>query len=811
MYTRSNLTRMQMLYWTGQQLWPNIPLYAAPLAFVIPGKLDLNLFCQAVQTVVDQSDALRTVIQVVDGVPQQIVQPQKAASIQIQDFSGESDPYAVGKVWLEQLAQTPFDLAESPVRFGLAQLGAERSMWLICQHHIICDATSAFNVYRFVARKYKQLVSADNSADVPIITPFQTYLEFERDYRESNQFERARRHWEKKLAEDVTPLYFFGRPPIKKSTHTRRLELNLSQEQTQKLIELAEQARFSDLTRELTMFNLLAALFFALVYHLTNTQRIAFLSPVHNRPTQALRQTIGLLMELCPFIAKIQADETPASLILQLKQQTRGVMRFSQYGSSISLRKKAHDLMFNYHRRPSLTFNGQPVAQEHLHGGHSYDSFALHVHEFVESGILKLKFDFHEDIFSEEESETAAQIFYALVDAFIADVEQPLADIPLPWSARQTAVTSPTTNQRNATAAYVPPRDRLELDLKNLWESTLGIPKIGIYDDFFDLGGTSWQAMNLFADIENLTGHYLPLATLVEAGNIAALAEKLRQQSGTEAWPTLVTIQEGSPDVPPLYLVHGGGGHVLIFTKLARHLPGTQPVHAFQARGLDGKTRPYQSVEEMAAHYVEALLTHQQQGPYQLGGYSMGGAVAFEMAQQLQARGHEVNFVGIIDTPAQHPLLKYVRAATRVTARLLRLSPEKEQQLFIKNRHRLWVGFRQMMANKKNNLVQRTNRQKAKAAAQNEAQEDARVQKITMINNRAYFCYVPTRYPGAVTLFKSTEGYRDIYRDTNDPQMGWQRVAASLDIHLLEGSHNQIMDEPHVAVLAAAFTATLAK
>ena len=226
---------------------------------------------------------------------------------------------------------------------------------------------------------------------------------------------------------------------------------------------------------------------------------------------------------------------------------------------------------------------------------------------------------------------------------------------------------------------------------------------------------------------------------------------------------------------------------------------------------MDGKSRPINSVEEMAAHYVEALLAHQPEGPYQLGGYSMGGAVAFEMAQQLTARGHTVAFVGIIDTPAQHPALKWVRIATKLTARLMRFSPEKEQQLFIKNRHRFWVGFRQIMANQKNRLAQKAIRPKAQVKHPPHEQEDIRVQKITMINNRAYFCYVPAQYPGAVTLFKSTEGYRDIYRDTKDPLMGWQRVTQGVNVRLLPGNHNQIMDEPYVEDLADAFNSALKK
>jgi thioesterase domain-containing protein len=114
------------------------------------------------------------------------------------------------------------------------------------------------------------------------------------------------------------------------------------------------------------------------------------------------------------------------------------------------------------------------------------------------------------------------------------------------------------------------------------------------------------------------------------------------------------------------------------------------------------------------------------------------------------------------------------------------------------------------MANQKNRFSRKSNPQKERVAAVAQEQEDVRVQKITVINNRAYYCYVPARYPGVVTLFKSSEGYRDIYRDTQDPLMGWRRVSQKVNVHSLAGNHNQIVDEPHVQALADAFVKALA-
>lgn len=805
-FNRSNLTRMQMLYWTGYQLRPDVPLYAAPLVFELPQAIDVALFKTAVQSIINQSDALRTILEVVEGVPRQVVQPYLAAPLLFCDFSYADDPREQAHAWLLQIAKTPFDPSVSLAQFALAQIGPDSFAWLLNQHHIIADATSAFHIYRAVARTYEQLVNPEQALEPIPLQPFQTYLNFERTYRESPQFQRADRFWQQRLDKNVEPLRFFGQKSSKKSTHINRVVVELDSARTAKFAALAAQADFRDLTTELTMFNLLSALFFALIYHLTGNQRLTFMTPMHNRPTQAFRQTVGLLMEICPFVVDIDPEESFASLVHKLKQQTRGVMRFAQHGSSIPLKNKAHDLMFNYHTRPLLTFNGQTIEQKQLSVGHSTESFALHVHEFEETGRLLFKFDFHQDIFTDAQQETAVAMFHSLLDAFLADTTQLLKEVPLPWTALDTAVTALASK----TSTYIAPRDRLELDLIGLWEGVLGISGIGIYDNYFDLGGTSWQAMNLFANIEKLTGHYLPLSTLVEAGTIAELADILRNQSGSDPWPILVNLQAGAPEQRPLFLIHGGGGHVLIFTKLTKYLPPHIPIYAFQARGMDGKTPPFESIEAMAAHYIEALLEKQPQGPYRLAGYSMGGAIVLEMAQQLQAKGHQISFLGIIDTPAQNPNLKWVRRATRFTAWILRLSPHKEKQLFIKNRHRMWVGLRQIVANRKKRFLRRFQSPPSPVeGGYNKDQEDVRVQQINVANTRAFYSYIPRRYRGAVTLFKSTEGYRDIYRATNDPLMGWQRITSHLFVHTVTGNHNQIMLEPNVETLAQAFTNTL--
>jgi thioesterase domain-containing protein/acyl carrier protein len=240
------------------------------------------------------------------------------------------------------------------------------------------------------------------------------------------------------------------------------------------------------------------------------------------------------------------------------------------------------------------------------------------------------------------------------------------------------------------------PRDAIERDLATIWKEMLGVQQVSIDDDFFELGGQSLIAMRLFNRIRKEHGVELPLSVLFQAPTIAATAALLRESKGLAAIDpsadganvadqlpavrtsaaaddvaselaiaanaqstsipapsrSLVEITRGG-NRPPLFCVHGAGGNVLNFRDLSWGLHHDQPFFALQARGVDGTSELHRSIEEMARAYVEEIRVMRPHGPYFLAGYSGGGVVAFEMAQQLKALGEEVPLLVFFDT--YHP------------------------------------------------------------------------------------------------------------------------------------------------------------
>lgn len=193
------------------------------------------------------------------------------------------------------------------------------------------------------------------------------------------------------------------------------------------------------------------------------------------------------------------------------------------------------------------------------------------------------------------------------------------------------------------------PSDALQAQLVEIWENVLGRKPIATRDNFFELGGHSLLAARLMHRIGKALGKALPLAMLFQASTVEQLAKVLRQNEWSHHWSSLVPIQPAGSQ-PPFFCVHGVGGNVLGFHELARRMAPDYPFYGLQSRGLNGEHPCHASVEEMAAHYIEEIRSVQPHGPYIVGGFSFGGLVAYEIAQQLSRRGEGAALVVLFDT-----------------------------------------------------------------------------------------------------------------------------------------------------------------
>jgi aspartate racemase len=335
-----------------------------------------------------------------------------------------------------------------------------------------------------------------------------------------------------------------------------------------------------------------------------------------------------------------------------------------------------------------------------------------------------------------------------------------------------------------------PPRDVLEIELLNIWERLLEQQPISVSANFFDLGGHSLLAARMAALIEQAFGVTLPLATFFEAGTIERQADFIRQQSAEKVWPSLVPIRVGG-DKPPIFCVHAVGGNILTFRDLALCLPADQPLYGLQSQGLDGKTPIQTRIETMASHYVAEIQKIQPNGPYAIGGLSFGATVAYEMARQLESRGEHVALLAIFDSGAPGRPRSTKRKRTTYQSRIslhvrnLIFGPNRGLYLYWKLRglvgERVWQTLFSQ-AGKSKRSTPRT------------------IQDVRQANLLARRRYVPRPYGGNIVLFRALNGNGFA---NNGPHYGWNDLAAGgVEVHDVPGTHNSMVQEPHVRALA---------
>ncbi|MFP2957592.1 acyltransferase domain-containing protein [Myxococcus sp. 1LA] len=359
-------------------------------------------------------------------------------------------------------------------------------------------------------------------------------------------------------------------------------------------------------------------------------------------------------------------------------------------------------------------------------------------------------------------------------------------------------------------AAADAPRDDVERKLAELWQQLLGAPKVGLKDNFFELGGHSLIAVRLFARIKKTLGADLTLATLFEAPTLEQCAALVREAAGIpftpdvvpgdaapaaqapsakaapKSWSPLVTIQKGG-NALPFFCVHGAGGNVLNFRELAQALGKEQPFYGLQARGVDGKLPPADSIEEMASIYLESIRQVQPHGPYLLGGYSGGGVVAYEMAQRLRALGAPVALVAFLDT--FHPSTQERRQSLNERLRELR---REGAASYVSRKLRTKVerdGTRLL-----SQLKLRWYEQRGEALPI-ELRNLQLTERFQVLASR----YVPSPYAGPVTLFRAQEIHA-IYAHMGT-SLGWEPLVPSLNIREVPGDHDSLVREPNVHVL----------
>lgn len=341
---------------------------------------------------------------------------------------------------------------------------------------------------------------------------------------------------------------------------------------------------------------------------------------------------------------------------------------------------------------------------------------------------------------------------------------------------------------------YIAPRNYLQEQLVEIWEDLLNIHPIGVTDNFFELGGHSLMMIMLFTRIEEALGKRIQMGALFSEATIEYLSQLISGDMNENVFQSLVVPMQTQGTNPPLFTPHAAGGHVWCYKDLARHIGDDQPFYGLQTLELETGLVVEATIENMAANYVEAIRRVQPVGPYLLGGWSMGGVVAFEMARQLQQQGQQIGLLALIDSQAPvdqqskysgRELLPYFARDLGLTGDNLRMPVAEESAVRPITQREVWKEARL------GGLI----------PSDMTLLEFVKVLTTFKINLNTVRRYQPEKYQGRVTLFRAEQNQKQ--DNFSDDLNGWEKLAdGGVALHVVPGDHFSMVREPHVKVLA---------
>jgi acyl transferase domain-containing protein/thioesterase domain-containing protein/acyl carrier protein len=240
--------------------------------------------------------------------------------------------------------------------------------------------------------------------------------------------------------------------------------------------------------------------------------------------------------------------------------------------------------------------------------------------------------------------EEGAQLFEMIVNS---DLNQVVISSRHPDTIHLPKITTPTEEVSIQKESGI--LDEISKILLELWRQILGISRVNLDDDFYELGGNSLLAISLISKIRHKFDLKIPASILFKAKTVRDLAEVIRSRLCEEEQTSLVVLQEGAKDIPALFIVHPIGGTVFCYLSLAQNLKLDRMIYGLQDPSIEKEKPLFRSIKEMASFYLAIIEQIQPLGPYYLCGASFGATLVMEIAYQLLEKGKQLNFIGLLD------------------------------------------------------------------------------------------------------------------------------------------------------------------
>jgi thioesterase domain-containing protein/acyl carrier protein len=700
---------------------------------------------------------------------------------------------------LQAEAATPIDVrAGAGWRAVLFERSAESHTLLVQFHHIFADRWSVGVFMTELATAFRNI-----SAKRP---PFDSELApTEPAARDITQTQLA--YWETRFAQPAATLELPSAHRLEMFSDYAgsRIESVIAADSVSTLQEFAA-------AESTTMFPLLLAAFAATLHAHTRQDDLVLCTPMVGRHRAGTRSVIGYFNNIVPLRLDLSGNPTFRELVARVSAEARDAAAHQDipFDAIASLPELASTRMtrcvFALQKMPdlNLVLPGLSVRYRDVPNGAANFDLALVLEEI--DGRIDVLLDHKTTVLGTAEVTTLQERFFEILGRVTNEPGVRLSELPEYESERHDAATS-----KPATGGYRP-RNLLEQRMVEIWRVVFPGAEINGNSHFFELGGDSMRAARLFTLIEKEFAHQLPLASLIEAPTPRYLTAKMRDADWMAPWLSLIPIK-ATGTRPPLFCVQGGGAGVLTFKFIADCLAEDQPLYSLQAKGLRLSESADTTVEEIAKHYVESVRQLFPRGPYLLAGHSLGAAVAFEMSQRLIAAGDRVAFLGLFDHPGPKLKLGWRDWIGYQMSHLSSLPPgERPGHVWRGIAERTGLPAITSRVSSSFKLVARISKQvdaPSTAAPPRSRRAPAGSRPDLFEHNlQALLNYEVKPYPGRVTLFRARHGSPRIH---SDPLGGWGDVAGAVDVIEVPGTHNSMLEQPHVLALGEAISHCIAR
>jgi hypothetical protein len=619
----------QQRQWFLDQLDPGNPAYNLPYHLWLAGPLDVTALESSLSEIVRRHETLRTIFIAEEGRPAQVITPTIVAggslSLPVVDLSRLPEAEREAELWrlAAEVAQHRFDLARGPLlRVALLRWDEEEHMLLLTMHHIVSDLWSIGVCMRELAVLYEAFSSGKPSPLPELPIQYADFACWQRQWLRGETLDNLLSYWKRQL--DGAPAFLalptdHPRPPIQ-SFRGAAQHFRLSRPLTEALKALSRR-------EGVTLFMTLLAAFQTLLYRYSGQDDILVGTFIANRNQAETEGLIGFFVN--NLVLRTDLSGNPSFREL-LAARVRKVCLEAYAHQDLPFEKLLEEL------QPQRDLSRTPLFQVMfvLQNAPTSD-LKLPGLQVIHWAAQKERSEFDLTLWMSEWGEVIAGSLEYSTDLFEA-----------------ATISRMLKHFQMLLEGLVAHPDRRLLEFEGIEVHYPAVPEAAGPAQADDL---SFRQAQLSARRAKLSAAKWALLEkrLRGEGRGSSPDESIETAHGAEpGFSPLVGIQPAG-ERRPFFCVHPVGGDVLCYLDLARHLGADQPFYGLQYPDLNEESGADTRVEGLAARYIEALRAVQPPGPYLLGGWSMGGLVAFEMAQQLRQQGQQVALVALIDTWAE--------------------------------------------------------------------------------------------------------------------------------------------------------------